>query len=233
MNEGLLALFECIKQDFLSLSLDDFTQKAQSESQKLEIWSAVSGSPLENDWKPFYDAKNSVINIGYPRALREAAYDRLKYNVEGVIAKIKSGSVSVPKKRIAEEIVNMITDPKIRQICLEINTTPDQNVLSLMQSLGEAVQWTLWYQGYCAQKIGTKIKSVKSLTLNDILDEATDKNRPFYIDNAANRFLNEFHKNFMKTYYDMVRHDSAYIPDIIVINPALVSLEHLLKVTFS
>ena len=58
------------------------------------------------------------------------------------------------KPRISAEVVNAITDPKIKQICMELNNTPDENVLSLAQSVGEALQWTLWYQ---AQKVRTSI----------------------------------------------------------------------------
>jgi len=227
MDEGLLALFEGIKQDFLTLALDDFTNKVQTESHKINIWSAISGTPLErmpyrilcngvkregvkvspdvafglfsylplhkirygileSDWKPFQDAMNTAANIGFPLPLREDAYKRLKYKVDEIIAKIKSGSVSIMKKRIADEVVNLISDPKIKKICLELNNTPDQNVLSLAQSLGEALQWTLWYR---AQKVGTSITRVRDVTLTKVLEEATSKSKPFYTDNAANRFL--------------------------------------------
>ncbi len=229
MDEGLLALFEGIKQDFLTLALDDFTHKRQTESHKVEFWSAVSGTPLESDWKPFQDAMNTAANMGFPLPLREDAYKKLKYKVDEMIAKIKSGSVSIMKKRIADEVVNLISDPKIKKICMELNNTPDQNVLSLAQSLGEALQWTLWYR---AQKVGTSITRVQDVTLSKVLEEATSKSNPFYADNAANRFLNVFKNNFLKTSYDMIRHDSAYIPDIVVLNPALDALEHILRVTF-
>ncbi len=146
MDEGLLALFEGIKQDFLTLALDDFTHKRQTESNKINFWPAVSGTPLESDWKPFQDAMNTAANMGFPLPLREDAYKRLKYKVDEIIAKIKSGSVSIMKKRIDDEVVNLISDPKIKKICMELNNTPDQNVLSLAQSLGEALQWTLWYR---------------------------------------------------------------------------------------
>lgn len=229
MDEGLLALFEGIKQEFLTLPLDDFTNKRQTESHKVEFWSAVSGTPLESDWKPFQNAMNTAANIGFPLPLREDAYKRLKYKVDEIIAKIKSGTVSIMKKRIADEVVNVISDLKIKKICMELNTTPDQNVLSLAQSLGEALQWTLWYR---AQKVGTSITKAHDVTLAKVLDEATSKIKPFYTDNAVNRFLNDFKNNFLKSSYDMVRHDPAYIPDIVVLNPALDALEHLLRVTF-
>ena len=221
-----MALFEGIKQDFLTLPLDDFTNKAQNESHKLDIWPAVTATPLESDWKSYWDAKNTAINIGFPLSLRENAYKRLKYIVDEIIAKIRSGSISVMKKRIAVEVINAISDPKIKQICMELNNTPDQNVLSLAQSLGEALQWTLWYR---AQQFGTSM-TVSTMKLSRLLDDAI--NHPYYSSNAAVKFLKDFKYGFLKTGYDMVRHDPAYIPDIVVLNPAIDALEHVLKETF-
>src|SRR2546422_9316259 len=116
------------------------------QSHKINIWCAIFVTPLESDGNPFQHAINAAANIGFPLPLREDAYKRLKYKVDEIIAKIKSGSASLPRRKIAEEVVNKISDPKIKQICLEINTTPDQNVLSLTESLGEAIKWTLWYR---------------------------------------------------------------------------------------
>lgn len=48
------------------------------------------------------------------------------------------------KKRISDEVINAITDPKIKQICVELNNMPDENVFSLAQGIGEALKWTLW-----------------------------------------------------------------------------------------
>src|SRR5260221_1060016 len=130
------------------------------------------------------------------------------------------------KKQIAPEVINAITDPKIKQICLELNDTPAQNVLSIAQSLGEALQWTLWYR---AQELGTSM-TVSNMTLSRLLDDAI--NHHYYTSNAAVRFLRDFRNSFLKTGYDMVRHDPAYIPDIVVLNPAIDALEHVLKETF-
>ena len=131
------------------------------------------------------------------------------------------------KKRISEVVVNAVADPKIKQICAELNNTPDENVLSLAQSVGEALQWTLWYR---AQQVGTSIKA-KDMGLEKLLDEAI--NKPYYSGNAATRFLKDFKNNFMKTGYDMVRHDPTYVPNSVsAFGPAIDALEHIIKETF-
>ncbi len=130
------------------------------------------------------------------------------------------------KKRIAPEVINAISDPKIKQICLELNNTPAENVLSLAQSLGEALKWTLWYR---AQQVGTTM-TVSNMRLSRLLEDAIT--HPYYSGNAAIKFLKDFKYGFLKTGYDMVRHDPAYIPDIVVLNPAIDALEHVLKETF-
>lgn len=226
MNKGLLELFEGIKKEFAGLSLDDFTTKVHNENHKLEFWSAVSGTPIQDTWTPIQDAKNKAANTNYPLILREEAYQEFQYKVDEVIARLKSGTVSISKKRISEEIVNQVSDPKIKRICIEINNTNDANILSLTQSLGECLKWSLWYQ---AKKVGTKLK--EGGELKPLLDEAIKT--PYYTDNAANRFLKEFRDNFLKTGYDMVRHSDNYIPDIVVVNPAIDALEHILRITFS
>jgi hypothetical protein len=67
--------------------------------------------------------------------------------------------------------------------------------------------------------------------LERLLDEAIA--RPYYSGNAVNRFLREFRNNFMKTSYDMVRHDATYIPNSSsAFGPAIDALEHILKETF-
>ena len=134
--------------------------------------------------------------------------------------------VSVMKKKIAPEVINAITDPKIKQICLELNSTPVENVLSLAQCIGEALKWTLWYR---AQQFGTSM-TVSNMKLSRLLDDAI--NLSYYSGNAAIKFLKDFKYGFLKTGYDMVRHDPAYIPDFAVLNPAIDALEHVLKETF-
>ncbi len=230
MDEGILALFEYIQQDFLVLSLEDFTKKAINESATLDVYSAIGATPLISEWTPYWNARTSATREGYPLKMREDAYKKLKYIVDDIITRIKSGAVSIPKKRIVIEVVNAISDAKIKQICIELNNTPDQNVLSLAQSLGEALQWTLWYQ---AQKVGTSIKDVRNMKFSVLLDEAI--NLPYYSGNnanAADKFLKDFKYNFLKTGYDLVRHDPTYIPDIKILNPAIEALEHVLRATF-
>ncbi len=130
------------------------------------------------------------------------------------------------KKRIAPEVINAINNPKVKQICEELNNTPAENVLSLAQSLGEALKWTLWYR---AQQVGTTM-TVSNMRLSRLLEDAIT--HPYYSGNAAIKFLKDFKYGFLKTGYDMVRHDPAYIPDIVVLNPAIDALEHVLKETF-
>ncbi|HEY7415490.1 MAG TPA: hypothetical protein VH593_09875 [Ktedonobacteraceae bacterium] len=131
------------------------------------------------------------------------------------------------KKRISDKVMNAVTDAKIKQFCVELNNMPDENVFSLTQCIGEALKWTLWYQG---QKIGTSIPA-RNIGLERLLDEAIS--RPYYSGNAAVRFLKEFKNNFLKTSYDMVRHDATYIPNgSSAFGPALDALEHILKETF-
>lgn len=132
----------------------------------------------------------------------------------------------VVKLRISQEVVNAISDPKIKQICVELNNTPDENVLSLAQGIGEALKWTLWYR---AQQVGTSI-TVRTMGLDRLLSEAISQS--YYPGNAAERFLKDFRNHFLKTSYDMVRHDPAYIPNSNASGPAIDALEHILKETF-
>jgi hypothetical protein len=233
MDEGLLALFEYIKQDFLSLSLVDFTIKANKDGSALDVGPAITSTALSSEWSPYWSARVAATRESFPLKSREEAYTKLKYLVDEIIAKLKSGSVSRPRKRIVEEVVNKISDPKIKQICLEINTTPDQNVLSLGESLGEAIKWTLWYR---AQQIPGAVQALgNDRELANLLDKAISKNLRYYPDpseRAAHRFVEEYKNNFYKAAYDMIRHDQSYIPDIVVLNPAIDALEHILKATF-
>ncbi len=226
MDEGLLELFEGINQDFLTLPYDEFTKKVLSGGSNLYFHSIFVGSPLWNDWTAFENSKNTVTNESLPPRLREENYQRLKYIVTEIITKIKTGSGSAPRKKITESVVNNISDPKIKQICIELNNTPIQNVLSLAQSLGELLKWTLWYR---AQQVGTTM-TVSNMRLSRLLEDAIT--HPYYSGNAAIKFLKDFKYGFLKTGYDMVRHDPAYIPDIVVLNPAIDALEHVLKETF-
>jgi hypothetical protein len=129
------------------------------------------------------------------------------------------------KKRISDEVMNAITDPKIKQICAELNNTPDENVFSLAQGMGEALKWTLWYR---AQQVGTSM-IVSTMKMSRLLDDAINS---YYSGNATVKFLKDFKYGFLKTGYDMVRHDPVYIPNRNALGPAIDVLEHILKETF-
>lgn len=134
-------------------------------------------------------------------------------------------SASVVKQRISQEVVNAISDSKIKQICTELNNTPDENVLSLAQGIGEALKWTLWYR---AQQVGTSM-TVSTMKMSRLLDDAINS---YYSGNATVKFLKDFKYGFLKTGYDMVRHDSSYIPNSSAFGPAIDALEHIFKETF-
>jgi len=155
---------------------------------------------------------------------------RSSQNADSITSQNYDTSAFVMKKRIAPEVINAISDPKIKQICLELNTTPDQNVLSLMQCLGEALKWTLNYR---AKQVpgASQIPRNKIGDLGPLLDDAIKV--PYYSDNASHRFLEVFKNHFLKAFYDAIRHDAAYIPDLDVIINAIVALEHILRITFS
>jgi len=146
-------------------------------------------------------------------------------NADSIISQQYDTSAFLMKRQIAPEVINAISDPKIKQICIELNNTPVENVLSLAQGLGEALKWTLWYR---AQQVGTSME-VRNTGLSRLLEDAI--RHPYFSGNAAMRFLKDFN-GFLKTSYDMVRHDPAYIPDFAVLNPAIDALEHVIKETF-
>jgi hypothetical protein len=129
------------------------------------------------------------------------------------------------KKRISDEVMNAIIDPKIKQICAELNNTPDENVFSLAQGIGEALKWTLWYR---AQQVGTSM-TISTMKMSRLLDDAINS---YYSGNATVKFLKDFKYGFLKTGYDMVRHDPVYIPNSGAVGPAIDALEHILKETF-
>lgn len=137
-----------------------------------------------------------------------------------------TGTPTVAKKRISDEAINAITDPKIKQICAELNNTPDENVFSLAQGIGEALKWTLWYR---AQQIGTSM-TASTMKMSRLLDDAINS---YYSGNATVKFLKDFKYGFLKTGYDMVRHDPTYIPNSSsAFGPAFDALEQILKETF-
>lgn len=134
-------------------------------------------------------------------------------------------SAFVVKQRISQEVVDAINDPKIKQICAELNNTPDENILSLAQGIGEALKWTLWYR---AQQVGTSM-TVSTMKMSRLLDDAINS---YYSGNATVKFLKDFKYGFLKTGYDMVRHDPSYIPNSSAFGPAIDALEHIFKETF-
>lgn len=126
------------------------------------------------------------------------------------------------KRIIDQSIIDNITNKKLKKICVEINTTPDENVLSLANSIGEGLKWAVWLK---AKQKNTKLKV--NTGLEALLNDAIANN--YFKWNASTRFLQEFRNNFMKQAFDMVRHDDHYIPDIKILNPQIDALESILK----
>jgi hypothetical protein len=147
------------------------------------------------------------------------AFENLKCKLDETITARRSGAVSIPRKRLRPEVINKIADAKIKQLCIEINSTTDSNVLTLAQLIGETLKWTLWHK---AKQNQTSLKEDGALA--SLINEAIQKS--YYTSNAARRFLNDFKTNFMKTSYDMVRHSESYVPDVLTLNPQLEALDH-------
>ena len=143
---------------------------------------------------------------------------------ETINQQIESGAIEAKKRKFSEEVINKISSPKVKQLCIEINKTPDDNSLSLVQNIGEVLKWTLWHK---AKEVGTKLNEQGNL--QPLLNEAIGK--PYFKSNSVNRFLKNFRDNFYKTQYDLVRHSEDYIPEI-NIDPVIDSLENILKETF-
>ncbi len=66
----------------------------------------------------------------------------------------------------------------------------------------------------------------------DGINSLDDAINTYYSGNATIKFLKDFKYGFLKTGYDMVRHDPAYIPNSSAFGPAIDALEHILKETF-
>src|SRR2546421_2225872 len=207
--------------------------------QLLGLTTGIIGSNGNSpDYKTWYfDVSDSAIDFQELKSIDDyfARRDEIRksyqasrsaQNAGTIISQYIDTSAFVMKKRISHEVINAISDPKIKQICVELNNTPDQNVLSLAQGLGEALKWTLWYR---AQQFGTSM-TVSNMKLSRLLDDAI--NHPYYSGNATVKFLKDFKYNFLKTGYDMVRHDPVYIPNSFALNLAIDALEHVLKETF-
>ncbi len=229
MNDALLELFENIKHEFHDLSVDEFTDYINNKGGniRLEFYSVVANKPLlAQAYHDIQNYKNTAANTSFPTRLREQNFAEFKYKIDEIIAIIKSGTIGLSKKKLAEEIVNLISDRKLKTLCIEINNTPDSNVLSLAQNIGETLKWCLWYK---AKQMNTGLN--EKVGLEQLLDETINKS--YFKSNAASRFIKDFKNNFLKTGYDMVRHSESYIPDIVLLNPALDALEIILKECFA
>jgi len=215
-----------IRKMFQLLGLTTGIIGSSSNSLDYKTWSiGVSDSVIDyQDLKSIddYFKRRDEITKSYQAS-------RSSQNADSIISQDYDISAFIIKKQIAPEVINAISDPKIKQICMELNSTPEQNVISLMQGLGEGLKWTLNYR---AKQVpgASPIPRHKIGDLGPLLDDAIKV--PYYSDNASNRFLEVFRNHFLKAFYDAIRHDAAYIPDLMVINNAIAGLEHLLRVTF-
>lgn len=227
MTDGLIELFEDIKNRYYNLSVLEFTDAIHKYQRiHFNFLSVVQNTSLLPVWAEFQQYLNTIINDNLPTKLREGALQKFRSRIDEVLIQLQTGAVEVQKRRISEGIINKITSPKIKQLCIEINNTPDQNTLSLSQNIGEALKWALWHK---AKQMNTSLKETGNL--GPLLDEAISKS--YFQSNAARRFLNDFKNNFMKTGYDMVRHSESYVPDIQFINPQIHALEIILEESFA
>lgn len=212
--------------DFGTLTLDQFTEAIQNDGKRRFRFShAVIHTPLVNVSTELSNYQRTATDTTLPQSLRNDALAQLKYKLEETIEALRVGSVSTPRKKIPVEIVNRITDNKIKQFCIEINGIPDQHVLALSQLIGETLKWTVWYK---AKQNNTQLKETTGL--QPLLDEAIQQS--YFTGNAAKRFLKDFRDNFMKTGYDMIRHSETYIPDIAILNPQVDAIQVLLEECF-
>jgi len=226
MTEGLIELFEDIKNRYYNLSVSEFTDAIHKHRQAhFNFLSVVHGTSLFPVWSEFQQYINAIINDRLPSKLRDGALQKFRSRIDEVLIQLQTGAVEVPKRRISEAVINKITSAKLKQLCLEINNTQDQNTLSLAQNIGEALKWALWHK---AKQMNTSLKETGNL--GPLLDEAITK--PYFQTNVARRFLSDFKNNFMKTGYDMVRHSESYVPDIQFINPQIHALEVILEECF-
>ncbi len=226
MNSPYIDLFEALRQTVEGLSLDDFTEASrQGNLTQFDFWSAVVGTPLAPVWDQLHHWRSSAASEGMPRSLREKALADIRYKIAEVLSQLRGGAFVTPRRRLSEKVIAKISDPKIRTICLEINSTPDGNVVALSQLLGEALKWSLWYK---AKQNKTTLKEDGSLQalLNEVI------NQKYFTSNAASRFLKDFRGNFLKTSFDMLRHSESYVPDLTLLNPQIDALETILDECF-
>jgi hypothetical protein len=222
----LLELFEGLERDFGALTVDIFTEAMRrGQAARFEFWYAVRMTPLAQVYDECRDWRTVAADPGMPQALREKALQDLRYKLHEVVTALRAGALRLPRRRLREEIVNRVSDAKVRQLCVEINAAPDQSVLALAQLIGEALKWALWRK---AKLHKTRLK--EDGALGPLLDEAIAKG--YYTSKVAVRFMTEFKTNFMKTGYDMVRHSESYIPDIAVLNPQIDAVETILAESF-
>jgi hypothetical protein len=221
-----LDLFEALRQSVEGVSLDDFGEASrQGRLPHFQFWDAVANTPLAPLWGEVANLRNAAAAEAMPRSVREKAFADLKYKISDTLGSLRAGAVLLPRRRLKSDVINKISDAKVRTICLEINSTPDGNVISLLQLLGEALKWTLWFR---ANQVGTTLK--ESGGLQDLLNEAVAKK--YFKSNAANRFLKDFKDHFVKASFDMVRHSATYVPDLTVVNPQFEALEVILDESF-
>ena len=221
-----LDLFESLRQLVDGVALNDFA--AASRENKLALfgfWSAVAGTPLAPVWDQLNNWKIVASDPEMPASVRSKAFADIKYKIDEVLASLRAGAIQVSRRRLRCDVINKISDFKVRTICLEINSTPDSNVISLLQLLGEALKWSLWYK---AKQNNSRLK--ENGNLKPLLEESIQQK--YFTSNAANRFLKDFRDNFLKTSFDMVRHSDTYVPDLTVLNPQFDAFEVILDECF-
>lgn len=193
-------------------------------NNSLNIYSALDKNQTFREiFRKMQSAKDTILNTTMPNSLREIKLDELKSLISESITIISSGALTIERKKIDDSIITKISDAKIQRICIEINKTPDENVISLFSLIGECLKWTLWHK---AKQKGSKLK--EECTLKQILDEAES----YYDDNAAKKFIAAFRDNLLKQYFDSIRHSDNFVPDSSMINNQIPLLEHLVKVSF-
>jgi hypothetical protein len=224
MSAPLLDLFSALLNDFGSLTLEEFTDAVSKEAgrNRFNFHSATVHTSLSNTWSPIANFQQTASNTSMPDSVRRDALENLKYKLEETVNLLQTGAATMPRRKIRVEVINNIADAKICQLCLEINRTPDENVISLMQLTGETLKWAVWFK---AKQSQTQLR--ESTGLNQLLDESIRQS--YFSGNAAVRFLKDFRDNFIKTSYDMVRHSETYVPDITIVNPQIEALEVLLE----
>lgn len=156
-RDPYLDLFEALRQNVDGVSLDSFAEASrQGKLPLFNFWSSVAGTPpLAAVWDQLNNSKNTATDEQMPLSVREKAFADIKYKIDQVLTNLQAGVFRLPRRRLSTEVTNKISDVKVRTICFEINSTPDSNVISLLQLLGEALKWSLWYK---AKQNSTKLR---------------------------------------------------------------------------